>query len=100
MAHDMHEKEMVIKVQNDRKMAREKKRRREMEIEKAAKLEEQRQQVQKFFDEEQLALRAKLETLHLADEKKQKAQVSLSYAKRAYCSILFCWYLMPCGVLH
>jgi len=74
LAHDMHDKELQLKLANDARLKAEKKRRREMEVEKKAKLEQQKAKVQQFFADEQQRLRAGLETLHLAEEKKQAAQ--------------------------
>jgi len=76
LAHEMHAKEVQLAEQTAIRMQEDKKRRREAEIERKQKLEEQRAQVQKFFADEQLALRARLETLHLAEEKKQAAMLA------------------------
>lgn len=73
VAHDMHVKEMELAEQRARKEKYEKKRRRELEVERKIKLEEQQAKVAKFFADEQARMRANLETLHLAEEKKQKA---------------------------
>ena len=73
VAHDMHVKEMELAAQRARKEKAEKKRRRELEVERKIKLEEQQAKVAKFFADEQARMRANLETLHLAEEKKQKA---------------------------
>ena len=73
LAHDMHEKEVQLKLRNDQQLIIEKRRRKEEDAQKKLKIEEQRAQVAKFFAEEQQKLRANLETLHLADEKKRAA---------------------------
>jgi len=75
LAHDMHAKNLQLIEANEKRMAAEKIARREAEVEKKAKLEQQRQTVQKFFADEQMKLRANLETLHLAEEKKQAAML-------------------------
>ena len=75
LAHDMHKKEMELAEMNRKKEIAEKKRRRELEIERKIKLEEQQAKVAKFFADEQARMRANLETLHLAEEKKQKAML-------------------------
>ncbi len=73
VAHDMHEKELQLKHAADARAKSEKARRRQMEIEKKEKLAAQKAKVQQFFSDEQQRLRAGLETLHLAEEKKQAA---------------------------
>lgn len=75
VAHDMHVKEMELAAQRARKEKAEKKRRRELEVERKIKLEEQQAKVTKFFADEQARMRANLDTLHLAEEKKQKAML-------------------------
>ena len=75
LAHEMHRKEMELAEMNRKKEIAEKKRRRELEIERKIKLEEQQAKVAKFFADENARMRANLETLHLAEEKKQKAML-------------------------
>lgn len=73
LAHEMHEKEVQLAEQNARKEKEEKIRRRQLEVERKLKLEEQQAKVAKFFADENARMRANLETLHKAEEKKQAA---------------------------
>lgn len=75
LAHEMHKKEVELVAAAAERAAEEKRQRRAAEVERKAKLEEQRATVQKYFADEQMALRRKLETLHLAEEKKQAAML-------------------------
>jgi hypothetical protein len=70
MAREMHEKEMELKAAREKKMLEDKKRARQLDMEKKAKNEEARLAVQRYFEEEQMALRSRLETMHVAEEKK------------------------------
>jgi hypothetical protein len=83
LAHDMHVKEMELAAQRARKEKNEKVRRRELEVERKLKLQEQQAKVAKFFADEQARMRANLETLHLAEEKKQAAQNEKQAALKA-----------------
>ncbi len=74
LAADMHAKNLALVAANEKRIQEEKKARKEADAAKKAKLEQQRQTVQKFFADEQMKLRANLETLHLAEEKKKAAQ--------------------------
>lgn len=76
VAHDMHDKEMQLKRAADIKAIQDKKRRKELEIEKKIKLKQQQEKVKKFFDDEQARLRENLETLHLAEDKKNASNAA------------------------
>lgn len=75
LAHEMHKKEMELAEMNRKKEIAEKKRRQELEQERKIKLEEQQAKVAKFFADENARMRANLETLHIAEEKKQAAML-------------------------
>lgn len=73
LAREMHEREAMFAEQKAREAELEKRKRREQELERAAKHEEHKKQVQRFFEEEQMRIRKRLETMQDAEKKKQQA---------------------------
>lgn len=73
LAKEMHEREVAFAEQKAREAQEEKKRRRQEELERAAKHEAHKKQVQSFFEEEQMRIRKRLESMQDADKKKQAA---------------------------
>lgn len=75
VAKQMHEREKAFQEEKLSKEKEDKRKAREDDAEKKRKNEEHRAQVEKFFADEQAELRKRLDSIHLADEKKQAAIV-------------------------
>lgn len=72
-ARSMHEKELLLVEAKNKKLIEDKIRAREEDFEKKKKNEESRLEVQRYFEEEQMKLRERLESMHVAEKKKQDA---------------------------
>lgn len=70
MAKQMHERELQFKQEKMQKEKEAKRQARIAEIERNAKNAEHRAQVEKFFQDEQIELRKRLDNMHVAEEKK------------------------------
>mmetsp|Transcript_10784 Transcript_10784/g.10410 ORF Transcript_10784/g.10410 Transcript_10784/m.10410 type:complete len:642 (+) Transcript_10784:246-2171(+) len=70
LARQMHERDKMIEDQRARKEVQARRRAAEEEMDRSRKAEEHKAQVQKYFADEQLRLRERMETMNFAEKKK------------------------------